>query len=221
MAERTSLSKRTRFEVFKRDGFRCVYCGSTPNDGPLHVDHVDPVAEGGSDDLTNLVTACASCNLGKSDVPLSRRAPALDPAAAAEQAEQIQAWVAAQRSVINAKRDSEQEMVNLWCETFGTKECDPEVPGRLLRLLNEWSLAEICEALQICASNGRLWRDVARLRYMYGVLRNWRERREVARSAATLAASEAAGEWPPKCRTCGSPKRPSAPCPRCGEVGNA
>jgi hypothetical protein len=34
----------------------------------LTVDHVTPVALGGSDDPTNLVTACADCNGGKSSI---------------------------------------------------------------------------------------------------------------------------------------------------------
>lgn len=65
-----AISTRTRFEVFKRDGFRCRYCGATAAENELHVDHVHPVAEGGGDEPGNLVTACRDCNLGKSDVPL-------------------------------------------------------------------------------------------------------------------------------------------------------
>jgi hypothetical protein len=169
-----AVSTRTRFEVFKRDGFRCVYCGSTPNDGPLHVDHVLAIANGGTDEIDNLVAACAACNLGKAAVPLVRRAPTPDPEAIAEQAEQVRAWAEAQRAVIEARKGAEQDMVNLWCDTFGTRKCDREVPGRLMTLLKEWSMEKLCEALQICASNGRLYNDVARLRYMYGILRNWR-----------------------------------------------
>jgi hypothetical protein len=69
--ERHPLSKRTRFEVFKRDGFQCVYCGSTPPNVVLHIDHVVAVSEGGTDDGDNLVTACSGCNLGKSSVSLN------------------------------------------------------------------------------------------------------------------------------------------------------
>lgn len=39
MAERKSLSKKTRFEVFKRDSFECQYCGAHPPSTILHVDH--------------------------------------------------------------------------------------------------------------------------------------------------------------------------------------
>lgn len=71
MAERKSLSKRVRFEVLKRDGFKCVYCGATAPDVQLHIDHVDPVSKGGSDDFLNLVTSCQACNLGKGNRKLS------------------------------------------------------------------------------------------------------------------------------------------------------
>jgi len=65
-----SISKRLRFEIFKRDGFRCSYCGATPEISELRVDHVTPRAKGGSDDPDNLATSCHDCNAGKSDIPL-------------------------------------------------------------------------------------------------------------------------------------------------------
>lgn len=58
-----AVSKRTRFEVLRRDDFTCRYCRST--DGALTVDHVTPVALGGTDDPSNLVAACRDCNAGK------------------------------------------------------------------------------------------------------------------------------------------------------------
>jgi hypothetical protein len=66
-----AVSKRTRFEVFKRDRFTCQYCGRTPPSVILHCDHVIPSSEGGPDDVDNLVTSCDDCNLGKSNVPLT------------------------------------------------------------------------------------------------------------------------------------------------------
>jgi hypothetical protein len=67
---RKPLSKKLRFEVLKRDCFKCRYCGKTAEEARLHVDHVMPVADGGADDIMNLVAACESCNLGKRDIPL-------------------------------------------------------------------------------------------------------------------------------------------------------
>lgn len=63
--KRKSLSMKTRFEVFKRDGFACQYCGCHPPGVLLHVDHIKPVASGGTNDIDNLVTACQPCNAGK------------------------------------------------------------------------------------------------------------------------------------------------------------
>lgn len=63
--KRDDISKKTRFEVFKRDGFTCQYCGAHPPAVILHIDHIDPVANGGGSNLDNLITACECCNLGK------------------------------------------------------------------------------------------------------------------------------------------------------------
>lgn len=65
---------KLRFEIFKRDGFRCRYCGREAGEGvELRVDHVDPKSNGGSNEPSNLVTACHECNAGKSDVLLTER----------------------------------------------------------------------------------------------------------------------------------------------------
>jgi len=60
-----AISTRLRFEILRRDNFRCTYCGATPDEGELHIDHVVPVALGGTDIAQNLTTACAPCNTGK------------------------------------------------------------------------------------------------------------------------------------------------------------
>ena len=57
-----------RQTVFARDSFRCAYCQRKcgPNSRFTHCDHIIPICQGGTDDLANLTTACASCNLKKS-----------------------------------------------------------------------------------------------------------------------------------------------------------
>lgn len=67
---RRGLSPRTRFEILKRAGFRCRYCGRPAPDVELVVDHITPVALGGTDDPVNLCAACGECNGGKAAVPL-------------------------------------------------------------------------------------------------------------------------------------------------------
>lgn len=60
------VSKRLRYEILKRDNHACRYCGQMAPDVKITVDHVTPVALGGSDKPDNLVAACMDCNAGKS-----------------------------------------------------------------------------------------------------------------------------------------------------------
>ena len=53
-----------RHRIYKRDGYRCVYCGNTKQ---LTIDHVIPKSKGGKNTWENLVTCCIKCNLKKSD----------------------------------------------------------------------------------------------------------------------------------------------------------
>ena len=60
---RASDAKRMWRESIKaRDGYKCVYCGSTEN---LTIDHVRPKSMGGCDTADNCVTACRPCNQAK------------------------------------------------------------------------------------------------------------------------------------------------------------
>jgi hypothetical protein len=70
MSARKPISKKARFEVFKRDAFICQYCGAHPPSVVLEVDHIVPVVEGGDNDPDNLVTACFPCNRGKGAIGL-------------------------------------------------------------------------------------------------------------------------------------------------------
>jgi hypothetical protein len=64
-----AISKRLRYEILRRDNFQCRYCGASAPNASLTVDHVTPVALGGTDSPNNLVTACQPCNNGKSSIP--------------------------------------------------------------------------------------------------------------------------------------------------------
>lgn len=54
-----------RLQVFLRDGFVCTYCGA--KGVSLECDHVVPISKGGTNDLSNLTTACVKCNRDKRD----------------------------------------------------------------------------------------------------------------------------------------------------------
>ena len=67
-AEREKVKAGLRFDILKRDGYRCQICGSCASDGvKLHVDHIIPIAKGGKSVESNLRTLCDRCNIGKSD----------------------------------------------------------------------------------------------------------------------------------------------------------
>ena len=68
---REPISKKLRFEVFKRDAFTCQYCGKSSPEVVLHVDHIKPVSKNGKNDILNLITSCSDCNFGKSNIKLS------------------------------------------------------------------------------------------------------------------------------------------------------
>ena len=66
--QRSLMTDSLRYDIMKRDNFRCVLCGRTAREGvKLHVDHIVPVAKGGLTVPDNLRTLCDQCNLGKSD----------------------------------------------------------------------------------------------------------------------------------------------------------
>lgn len=65
MADRKAIGKKLRFEIFKRDSFKCQYCGRSSPDVILQVDHINPVKRGGKNDILNLITSCSDCNSGK------------------------------------------------------------------------------------------------------------------------------------------------------------
>jgi 5-methylcytosine-specific restriction endonuclease McrA len=56
-----------RADVFAEWGGRCVYCEAPAE----HLDHVVPLSRGGRDILSNVVPACAPCNLDKASQTLA------------------------------------------------------------------------------------------------------------------------------------------------------
>ncbi len=52
--------KLTRYEIFKRDRYKCQYCGKETK--TLTLDHVMPRFRGGQHTWENVVTACVQCN---------------------------------------------------------------------------------------------------------------------------------------------------------------
>lgn len=117
--KRKGMSLKLRFEVFKRDAFTCQYCGEKAPDVILHVDHIKPVAEGGTNEIVNLVTACVNCNSGKGKREIS------DSSVVKKQQKQLE--------TLNERRVQLEMMAN-W--RTGLSSIDKDV------------LAEMCSALE-------------------------------------------------------------------------
>ncbi|WP_309718942.1 HNH endonuclease signature motif containing protein [Armatimonas sp.] len=63
------VSERVREQVVQQADDICEYCRYPEefNSGRFTVDHIEPRAQGGTDDLSNLALACRSCNEHKQD----------------------------------------------------------------------------------------------------------------------------------------------------------
>lgn len=62
--ERAKVSNELRQEIFERDGYTCVNCGSTEKE-LLEIDHIKPISKGGKTEPGNLQTLCHDCNIRK------------------------------------------------------------------------------------------------------------------------------------------------------------
>jgi rubredoxin len=64
--KRQPIKPSLRFEILKRDNYRCQMCGVTAKDGAtLEIDHIHPVSKGGTNEPDNLQVLCRECNAGK------------------------------------------------------------------------------------------------------------------------------------------------------------
>lgn len=181
MTKRKNLSKRKRFEIFKRDGFTCQYCGSQPPNVVLVIDHIEPVSKGGSNDEMNLISSCEACNQGKSDKLLQNIHP--QPDADLEWL-QLQQEIAELRRFQLAKKTKDKLILSIienlhatWVEYSGEHWEDERDTIRKM-LVN--SSPEIVEEVLINVGNKVSGKYVSRYewkQYAFGMLRNIRNER--------------------------------------------
>lgn len=163
--KRKAISKKVRFEVFKRDSFKCQYCGKSAPGIVLHVDHIDPVSKGGCGDIMNLITSCIDCNLGKSDRELSdssvvekQRKQLQDLNERREQIEMMLAWR-------DAMQEMKKDVVDLVVGAIN-KEMDGESvndTGRasVKRWLKKFTVEELLDAIELSADRYLRGREVS------------------------------------------------------------
>lgn len=151
--KRKPLSKKIRYEVFKKDKFTCQYCGRSAPDVVLHVDHIIPVAKGGTNDILNLVTSCSDCNLGKgartlddNSVVKKQQARIQELAEKNEQLEMMLSW----REELQKLSDKEIEAAdNRISEITGGMSASDHGKRILKQLIRKYTLNMVLDAIDI------------------------------------------------------------------------
>lgn len=161
--KRKAISKKTRFEVFKRDAFTCLYCGAHPPGVLLHVDHFIAVAAGGGNSMDNLVTACEPCNLGKGagDLKVVPQSLAEKAKAVAEREAQLSGY----QTILEGRRQRIEDEVWRVLRELKGKDCN-SVPrdeyASTTRFIEKLGLHSVLEAADIAlgssVSNWKLFR---------------------------------------------------------------
>lgn len=210
-----AISKRLRYEVFRRDNHACRYCGATAPDAKLTIDHVIPVTLGGTDEPANLVTACTECNTGKSATSPDA------PIVADISADAIRWGKAMQEAASFMLRDREERLLHqerfgeLWNNwTYGSKYNRQTLPmpagwGNSVDSLLAAGLPfpVLAECIDLAMAAKHVHPDDT-FRYMCGIA--WRKIAELREIAGSLL--EVAGPQPPN--DCGH-AQPPGPCTLC------
>jgi hypothetical protein len=171
-AKRKTLSKKVRFDIFKRDGFACQYCGAHPPAVVLVLDHIVPFAAGGACDDDNLITACEGCNQGK-----AARSLAQVPLSLADKAAQVaerEAQLRGFHEIMEARRGRIEQDAWAVAEVFTEHFAKDGIRKdwfQSIRMFNEkLGVYEVQDAMEIAVSRCRGEQQV--FRYFCGIC--WR-----------------------------------------------
>lgn len=151
------VTKKVRFEVFKRDSFKCQYCGRSAPEVILHADHILPASKGGTDDLLNLVSSCVDCNLGKSDRLLSDSAVIhklkgqLDELQ--ERREQLEMMIEWQRGLLSIEDDALETLADFWAAQVAPFHLMPQGRKNLRSWMRRFTIEELMTAMHTAAGN--------------------------------------------------------------------
>jgi hypothetical protein len=191
-----TVRRSLRYQILRRDNHACRYCGATAPDVKLTVDHVVPEALGGSDDPTNLVTACETCNGGKSATPPDAAIVADVERDALRWARAIETAAFVRRVLIDARDRYVDHFAQAWNDwTYGPegdKKPIPADPGWRESIERFYELGlerpDLERAVRKAMTNtrvapGETWR------YFCGIC--WSIIRELHDSAAEIMASHA------------------------------
>ena len=123
----------------------------------LHIDHINPVALGGLNELTNLVTACMPCNLGKRDIPLDEHA-AVNKARVQmdelqERREQLELMMQWRESLRDLDQESVERLATYWnAHILGWSVTDSG-KRNIKKWTQKFDIEEICTAMDAAATS--------------------------------------------------------------------
>lgn len=158
-----SISKSTRFDIFQRDNHTCQYCGRKAPDVELQIDHLVPVARGGTDDFENLVTSCADCNSGKS-------AKLIEEFTGGHTLEEWRETLRERRTeALRERRAQLPEVIDYWAECRGARTVSAHDEEFIYNFIERYEPAWIKEAIRI--ATGKRVSNYAK--YAAAILRNW------------------------------------------------
>lgn len=181
-----AISKKVRFEIFKRDGFMCQYCGKIPPNVVLEIDHLIAKVDGGTDDLNNLITSCFDCNRGKGKIPLEKLPASLKDNLEniKEQRKQMKLYSKyleeIAENVENDLREIGHYFFNYFAKSKRSRDRYVFAGGwkaSMTRFLQDFNKYKIMEAIDIAYSKTNYrpnFDQTALFRYMCGILHNWR-----------------------------------------------
>ena len=174
-SKRTSLGKRERFSVFERDGFTCQYCGRMPPEVVLHVDHIIPVYEGGTNDRENLITSCDSCNLGKGKTVIGKPPNPLDEARRAQECFETLNTARLFSKAMKARKQMRADICRFICQLTGLDECYKSSITSVSSAIDAIGSDRVIELLTSSARSvgrGDLPSENDMIRYFHGCVRN-------------------------------------------------
>lgn len=154
--KRAGIKPSLRFDVFKRDKFTCQYCGRGAPDVVLHVDHMDPVANGGEDDILNLITSCIDCNLGKGprklsdDTTLAKQRDQL--AQLQERRDQLDMLVRWKSELVNLDQEATEKVARFYSERVPGWHLSENGLVDLRRLIGKHGVADVMDALVVAVN---------------------------------------------------------------------
>ena len=185
MAEkRKQISKSLRFEIFKRDSFKCQYCGRMPPEVILEVDHIIPVSDGGDNDPINLVTSCQDCNRGKSakrlddNSALQRQRNQLEAInSMREQTEMMIEW---KKSLMELENSQIQAIESCIRDDFPRfSEFTSYQRNRIKTLIRQFGFSEVYDSTRISASQYYSLSEV--INKIGGICYNRKKKRETSK----------------------------------------